>query len=88
MHEALDGDEQAVLIGSDWGADAAYGAAAFAPDRWRRLVTLAVTPPALDATLFGDYAQLKRSFYIFLLRTRLAEGVVAADGMAFIDRLG
>jgi pimeloyl-ACP methyl ester carboxylesterase len=48
LHEALDGDEQAVLIGSDWGADAAYGAAAFAPDRWRRLVTLAV--PHLPST--------------------------------------
>src|SRR5438034_8401767 len=27
LHEALDGDEDAVLIGHDWGAAAAYGAA-------------------------------------------------------------
>ena len=42
LHDALGGDDQAVLIGNDWGAETAYGAAAFAPDRWRRLVTLAV----------------------------------------------
>ena len=43
LHDALDADEQAVLIGCDWGAEAAYGAAAFAPiagggwSRWRSL---------------------------------------------------
>jgi pimeloyl-ACP methyl ester carboxylesterase len=89
LHEALDGDGQAVLIGHDWGAEAAYGAAAFAPDRWRRVVTLAVPPRALDPLLFGDYQQLKRFFYLFLLGDpRLgAEAIVAADGMAFLDRL-
>lgn len=45
LHEALAGDEHAVLIGHDWGAFAAYAAAAFAPDRWRRLVTLTVPHP-------------------------------------------
>ena len=89
LHDALGGDERAVLIGHDWGAEAAYGAAAFAPERWRRVVTLAVPPFALDATIFADYQQLKRFFYIFLFRdtSGLAEEIVAADGMAFIKRL-
>ena len=39
LHDALGGDDRAVLIGNDWGAETAYGAAAFAPDRWRRVVT-------------------------------------------------
>lgn len=30
LHQALGGDDQAVLIGHDWGAEAAYGAVAFA----------------------------------------------------------
>jgi pimeloyl-ACP methyl ester carboxylesterase len=47
LHQALDGDGQAVLIGHDWGAEAANGAAALAPDRWRRVVTLGVPPLAL-----------------------------------------
>jgi pimeloyl-ACP methyl ester carboxylesterase len=88
MHEALEGDGDAVLVGHDWGAEAAYGAAAFAPDRWRRVVTLAVPPLALDPVLFGDYQQLKRFFYLFLFRDSLprAEAIVATDGMAFLDR--
>lgn len=78
-----------MLIGHDWGAEAAYGAAAFAPDRWRRVVTLGVPPLALDPVLFGDYQQLKRFFYLFWFRDSLARAVevVAADGMAFLDRL-
>ena len=87
LHAALDGDERAVLIGQDWGAEAAYGAAAIAPERWRRLVTIAVPPAALDERLFSDYAQLKRFFYLFFMRTPRAESVIAADDMAFLDRL-
>src|SRR5215471_15023357 len=48
LHEVLGGGSDAVLIGHDWGAENAYGAAAFSADRWRRLVTLAVPPAALD----------------------------------------
>jgi pimeloyl-ACP methyl ester carboxylesterase len=89
LHEVLGGDANAVLIGHDWGAEAAYGAAAFAPDRWRRLVTLAVPPAALDEVLFSDYEQLKRSFYLFMFRdpAGLAETEVARDDLAFLDKL-
>ncbi len=87
LHEALDGDARAVLIGSDWGAEAAYGAAAAAPDRWNRLVTIGVPPLALDKRLFSDYDQLKRFFYLFFMRTQFAESVLSLNGMAFIDRL-
>ena len=89
LHEVLGGDANAVLIGHDWGAEAAYGAAAFAPDRWRRLVTLAIPPAALDEVLFSDYEQLKRSFYLFMFRdpAGFAETVVARDDLAFLDKL-
>jgi pimeloyl-ACP methyl ester carboxylesterase len=75
------------VIGSDWGAETAYGAAAFAPDRWRRVVTLGVPPLALDTKIFADYDQLKRFFYVFFLKTPFAESVLAAEDMAFLDRL-
>jgi pimeloyl-ACP methyl ester carboxylesterase len=87
LHDALGGDERAVLIGHDWGAETAYGAAALAPERWRRLVTLAVPPLALDERLFGDYDQLRRFVYLFFFKTPHADAVVAADDMAFLDRL-
>jgi pimeloyl-ACP methyl ester carboxylesterase len=89
LHETLGGDGNAVLIGHDWGAETAYAAAAVAPDRWRRVVTLGVPPAGLDAALLSDYDQLKRFFYIFMFRDTpgLAEAAVAADGMSFIDKL-
>lgn len=87
LHEALGGDDQAVLIGSDWGAEAAYAAAASAPERWRRLVTIAVPPLALDEGFFSDYGQIKRFFYLFFFKTPRAESVVAANEMAFLGRL-
>jgi pimeloyl-ACP methyl ester carboxylesterase len=87
LHEVLGGDGDAVLIGHDWGAEAAYGAAAFAPQRWRRLVTLAIPPAGLDDVLLSDYEQLKRFFYIFVLREPGAEQVVARDQMSFLHKL-
>jgi pimeloyl-ACP methyl ester carboxylesterase len=87
LHDALDADQQAVLIGCDWGAEAAYGAAAFAPERWRRLVTLSIPPLSMDAKLFTDFDQLRRFFYMYLFTQPIAEELVAADGMAFLDRL-
>ena len=89
LHEVLGGAGDAVLIGHDWGAETAYGAAAHAPDRWRRLVTLGVPPASLDPVLFSDYEQLKRFFYLFLFRDPLgfADALVAGDQMSFLDRL-
>ena len=65
----------------------AYGAASLHPDRWRRVVTMAVPPLAASAASFFTYAQLKRSFYIFFFQTPLAEMAVSADGHEFLDRL-
>ena len=87
LHEALGGDERSVLIGSDWGAEAAYAAASTAPERWRRLVTLAIPPLALDDRLFADDEQRERFAYMCQLRTSGAHQLVAADDFAFVDRL-
>jgi len=43
--EAL-GEREAIVIGHDWGAAAAYGAAALRPDRVRKLVVVAIPHPA------------------------------------------
>jgi pimeloyl-ACP methyl ester carboxylesterase len=87
LHEALGGDADAVIIGHDWGAFATYVAAAHQPERWRRVVTGAVPPFASMAEGFFTYDQLRRSWYVFLFQTALAEHAVSLDGMAFIDRL-
>jgi len=87
LHEALGGDDRAVLIGHDWGAIASYLAVADAPERWRRLVTAAVPPAGAVGRGFFSYDQLQRSWYIWLFQTPLAEMAVAVDDLAFIDRL-
>ena len=87
LHDALGGDERAVIVGHDWGAIATYGAAAHQPDRWRRVVTGAVPPLACMAQAFFAYDQIKRSFYMFYFQTPLAEAGVAMDDFAFIERL-
>lgn len=87
LHDAFGGDGDAVLIGHDWGALAAYGTASFGPDRWRRVVTAAVPPPAAIANAMLTYDQLKRSWYMFFFQVGLADFVVGMDDLAFIDRL-
>lgn len=87
LHTALDGDADSVLLGHDWGALAAYGAAAAEPDRWRRVVTAAVPPAHAMADAMLSYDQLKRSWYMFFFQVGLADFVVGTDDLAFIDRL-
>jgi pimeloyl-ACP methyl ester carboxylesterase len=78
--------QSAALIGHDWGALAAYGAASGGPERWRRVVAAAV-PPALDLQRLFSYDQVKRSFYFFVFQWPMAEMIVGADDLVFIDRL-
>lgn len=87
LHDALGGDSEAVLIGHDWGAMGAYGAASFAPERWRRLVTVAVPPPALAGNPFGDFDAIQRLAYIFFFQTALADVVVPLEEYAYLRRL-
>lgn len=87
LHQALGGDGDAVIIGHDWGALATYGAAADGADRWRRVVTAAVPPPATVANAFFSYDQLRRSWYMFFFQSPLADLAVPMDDLAFIDRL-
>ncbi|MFC5181721.1 alpha/beta fold hydrolase [Actinomadura harenae] len=82
LHEVFGGEGDAVLIGHDWGASAAYAASASAPERWRRVVTLAVPPMGTILQAFFTYEQLKRSFYVFLMQTPLAAMAMTEDFVA------
>lgn len=87
LHEALGGDDRAVIVGHDWGAMATYAAVGWEPDRWRRAVAMAVPPAGAMFGGFTSYDQLRRSWYMFFFQSPLADGTVAADDLAFIDRL-
>jgi pimeloyl-ACP methyl ester carboxylesterase len=84
LHAAFGGGPDAVIIGHDWGASATYGATAHAPGLWRKAVTLALPPISAMFQSFFAYEQLKRSFYVFLFQTPLAE---AAVNRSFIEGL-
>jgi pimeloyl-ACP methyl ester carboxylesterase len=88
LHEALGGGSDAVLIGHDWGAPTVYGAASHAPDRWRAVVSMAVPPGgALGAAFLTNLRQVKRSWYMFMFQHPLADLLVGANDLAFIDML-
>ena len=87
LHDALGGDDQAVIIGHDWGAMATYGAAALAPERWRRVVTAAVPPLASMAEAMLTYPQLRRSWYMFFFQNPLAELAVGMNDLDFVAQL-
>ncbi|MEY2435688.1 MAG: hypothetical protein QOF97_524 [Acidimicrobiaceae bacterium] len=87
LHDQLGGGEPGVLIGHDWGARIATGGAAFAPERWRALVTAAVPPAGAVGQAFLTYEQLHKSWYMFFFQTPFADLVVPMDDLAFIDHL-
>lgn len=87
MIEAL-GHEDAVIIGHDWGAAAACGAAIAAPQRVRSLIIAALPHgPQLLNALTTNPAQQRRFWYVFFFQTPFAEPAVAHDDFAFLERL-
>jgi pimeloyl-ACP methyl ester carboxylesterase len=87
LYDALGGDDRSVLIGHDWGAIAAYGAASLAPWRWSRIVGLALPPLSISLPTFFEYDQIRRCFYIWFFQSQVADAVVSANNLAFCERL-
>jgi len=87
LHEALGADGDAVIIGHDWGAIGTYAAAGLAPDKWRRVVTMAVAPGAVTAQGFFSYEQLRKSWYMFFQLNPLSDMVVGMNDYEFIAKL-
>lgn len=88
LHEHFGGDQRAVLVGHDWGAPIVYGAASHAPQRWSKVVAMAVPPGgAMGQALMTNTDQLKRSWYMFFFQHGLADVIVPANDLAFIDMI-
>lgn len=80
-------DEPVDLVGHDWGAVLTYVACAFAPERVRRAVTLAVPHPSAFVRRLRSPAQLKASWYTTLFQLPGSGYLAALDDFALIDRL-
>jgi pimeloyl-ACP methyl ester carboxylesterase len=78
------GEQQAAVVGHDWGASAAYAAANLEPAKLRFLVTVAIPHPAalrpLPRILWG-------ARHMFAFRRKQAEERVRADDFAYVDML-
>jgi pimeloyl-ACP methyl ester carboxylesterase len=86
--DALSPKVPAFVFGHDWGAIAAYGAAIVAPNRVKKIATAAVPHgPQLMEAILTSYAQMRRSFYIFMFQLPTAERSVSHNNFEFLDRL-
>jgi pimeloyl-ACP methyl ester carboxylesterase len=81
--EAL-GEKSAIVVGHDWGASAAYAAAALDPARVRLLVTLAIPHPASITPTPRVLWSLR---HFFRLRRRHAAEWVRRNDFAYVDEL-
>lgn len=81
------GADKAYVVGHDWGAVAAYAAAAMRPDRIRRIVTAGV-PHVRRFLLRPSRAQLRASHYMFKFQARgSSEKMVSRDDFAWLRDL-
>ena len=84
------GETQAVIVGHDWGAPAAWNAALLRPDLFRAVVGMSVpfTPPSRVDLLTALEMQGVRTFYMqYFQAPGVAEAELEADVEASIRRL-
>jgi len=81
--EAL-GQRHAIVVGHDWGASAAYAAAAMAPERVRLCVTLAIPHPR---SIKPTPRLMWTMRHMFALRGKNAAARLRRDNFAHVDTL-
>ncbi len=82
--DALGDGKPAVLVGHDWGASAAYSAAALAPEKIRLLVPMAIPHPG---ALKPTPSLVWKVRHFFSLRKPDAAAKVMANDFAYVDEL-
>jgi pimeloyl-ACP methyl ester carboxylesterase len=86
--EAL-GENQAVLVGHDWGASASFSAAGLMPNRILKLITIGFPHPLSLTTMpfyFWPFVLWGCRHFFWLSRQRAVESVKAGD-FAYLDKL-
>lgn len=89
LADAVSPGSPALLVGHDWGAAAAFGALAIAPERFARAVTLAVPHPlAFRDGVARHPRQLARSWYMgFFQLPAVPEAALRRHDFALVERL-
>ena len=78
------GEREAIVVGHDWGAAAAYSAAALSPERMRLLVTIELPHPAAVIPTPRLFWTLR---HFLSLTLPGAAGRVRRGGFAYLDEL-
>ncbi len=78
------GESRAIVVGHDWGASAAYAAAALGPEQVTKLVTVGIPHPA---SIRPSPSVLWMVRHFFTLRFPGAAARTRADNFAHIDEL-
>jgi pimeloyl-ACP methyl ester carboxylesterase len=78
------GEDQAFVVGHDFGAFSAYAAASLAPERITRMVTIAIPHPGF---FVPDAEFLERGAHFIYLTQPDAEALMRADDFAHVDEL-
>jgi pimeloyl-ACP methyl ester carboxylesterase len=76
------GERDAVLVGHDWGALAAYTATSLAPERVRKLVTVAIPHPTATKP---DLGFIRHLWHFFALPLPGTEAVLRLDDLARVE---
>ncbi len=88
LADALAGDGDAYVVGSDWGAGAVHMAVVHRPERFKKCVTMAVPPsPAMGNSFLTSPDQWKRSWYMWFFGTPLSDIAFSAADFAIVDKL-
>ena len=81
------GAKRACIVGHDWGAFATFGAAALAPERVEKIVSIAVAHPgAMLGALTTNYDMIKGGWHAYFFQMPFAEQAVSAKDCEFIER--
>jgi len=83
------GEEQAILVGHDWGGAVAWSLSAFNPQAIEKLVILnAPHPNAYTARARRSLRQLQKSWYVFFFQmTELPEAVLSRNNYSFLKNM-
>lgn len=82
------GEQEAIIVGHDWGASVAWWLAHVHPERVKRLIILNVPHHnVMERTLQSSFAQLLKSWYIFFFQIpQLPEWILRQGNHYFMQR--
>ncbi len=78
------GYDSAIIIGSDWGAQVAVGAAILYPEKVERVITIGFSKPT--KSISGCYDYLKGIWHCHFFQKKEADEIVSRDDFQFLDK--